>query len=199
VLDGAHRPFQLHARTPPPSPPRAAGLVQPPDTATEKYYCLPPDYSACFMLNLAPDTWANQRTRCQQLPGGDLATWDSYQVRARPHPVATPSPHAPHPASRSLLPCLLALTRQVGNGWLQRRMPGPGALTDADARPHLRPPQEQSFVEAAFAQSGSLVAQYWLGLTRSGTTATSSFSSVWEPTKPLASNVYSDAPYYAHW
>ncbi len=54
-------------------------------------------------------------------------------------------------------------------------------------------------MEAAFAQSGSLVAQYWLGMTRNGTTATSSFSSVWEPAKLLAANIYSDLPYYAHW
>jgi hypothetical protein len=60
-------------------------------------------------------------------------------------------------------------------------------------------PQAQSFVEAAFAKNSSLVAQYWLGLTRSGTAAISNFSSVWEPAKPLAANIYSDLPYYAHW
>jgi hypothetical protein len=162
-------------------------MVQPPDTATEKYYCLPPDYSACFMLNLAPDTWANQRTRCQQLPGGDLATWDSYQVRARPHP-----------APRS--PPLFAGLDSAGR---ERVAPAPSPWARRAHR-RRRPPafaslQAQSFVEAAFAQSGSLVAQYWLGLTRSGTTATSNFSSVWEPLKPLAANIYSDAPYYAHW
>jgi hypothetical protein len=54
-------------------------------------------------------------------------------------------------------------------------------------------------VEAAFAKNGTLVAQYWLGLARNGTAAASNFSSVWEPAKALAANIYSDAPYYAHW
>jgi hypothetical protein len=79
------------------------------------------------------------------------------------------------------------------------------AASSAASRPHaaaatlLWAPQEQSFVEAAFAKNGTLVAQYWLGLARNGTAATSSFYSVWEPARALVANIYSDAPYYAHW
>ena len=59
--------------------------------------------------------------------------------------------------------------------------------------------QEQSSVEATWAKNGSLPARYWMGLVRNGTSATSNFSSVWAPSKLLATNIFTDLPYYTHW
>ena len=54
-------------------------------------------------------------------------------------------------------------------------------------------------MEATWAKNGSLPARYWMGLVRNGTSATSNFSSVWAPSKLLATNIFTDLPYYTHW
>jgi hypothetical protein len=55
-------------------------------------------------------------------------------------------------------------------------------------------------VDGGFSRKGALTKSYWMGYQRSGTSPTSPWYSVREPTKLLSVNVLSSgSPYYTHW